>query len=581
MAFGVELVIGTSTHTNHLVPGSINLFDNLDSRTALSFQMRLPTSDTKPVVGQPVYLASSTSGSTWYVFGGTLDNYSETVYNTHVDSTNTYLQLDCNAVDFTQMMGKRRVYKTYYTSGLGDYDNVMTTESFDGDGSNRVFELTYATSTDPTVTVNGLAATVGVKGVATSTKGYYYTPSSNLILSNTSNNALASTDVLGVVYNAMVGIAPWDYAVIADINTNFLDGEGLDAASYVSTGIQLTELNFNFIPANEALNIICEMTGRAWYVDPWKRIHYFARSENAAPFNISSTSNNWRSLTVKHSRDKYRNKEYVLGSFGITPMTESFYGDGVSNTFTVTYPLYEKPVITVDGFNVTSVGILGVDTSTHAYYWQKESNIITGNTTNAMLASTDLLKVSYTGIYPVVAVASDGAEIAARATIESNSGKYEEVTEANKTYIAAAANQYGYAILNKYGKPLDTIRFETDSDGLLAGQLINVDITNNSLSGLYYIISVQARDVGMSRLRYTVTAVSGVDRGGWVSFFRNLVNSGKSIYTEPYQNLVQTVLLYQPVTLKFHDSGCNITNETLTEYLVDDPASQVDTAYVV
>jgi hypothetical protein len=737
--FNLGLIIGTSTNTQYLTPNYVNLYDNLDARTALSFQLRMPTSATRPTVGQPVYLISGTgtvnvpttniqnynfTGSTainsdgwigsatnywyanisavtgsiqaglsgtgglnylvtgisaassnaiitvrqngfgyyssnsipvdigsiytisiqtmytlttsnggygrmqlyggptsstmgyvagqliyglgganlsttlsftftnssnkfidvvlahiyengtivWYnlnlykvspnlIFGGSLENYTETCY----PFTNE-LQLDCNAVDFTQMLNKRLVYKSYLSSGLGEYNLVNTTETFSGNGSNMVWQLSFPVQTTPTVLVDGFAASIGQKGVATSTYGYYYTPSSNLILANTSNSAPASSDTLQVTYSAIVGLPAWDSDIIRDINANYFNGEGINCSStlgYVADGQRIPELNYNYMPGNEAINQICNITGYAWYIDEWKQLHYFPRQANNAPFNISSTSNNWRSLTVKHSRDKYRNKEYVLGSYGLISSTEQFKGDGYTKTWTLTYPVYSQPVITVDGYQAT-VGILGVSASTFGYYWGKETNQITGNSSNAALASSDWISIAYQGLYPVVAIAQDGDEINTRAAIELNSGIYEDAVTGNKTYVSSDANLYGSSILSKYGKPLDQVEFETDIDGLAAGQLINIIYPNNNLNDYYYIISVTARDVDLATMRYKVVAVSGTDRGGWVSFFRDLVAKSNQIYTQPYTNLVQTSLINMTGNVKFKDSGVTITATVLT-----------------
>jgi hypothetical protein len=489
-----------------------------------------------------------------YVFGGTLDNYSETCF-----PFTSKLQLDCNAVDFTQMLGKRLVYKSYVSTGLGEYDNVATTESFTGDGLTRTWQLAYPTTDTPTVTVNGFAASVAAVGAA-STYGYYYTPSSYLILANTSNNAPASTDTISVIYTAIVGKAAWDSDIIRDINENFFDGEGINCSStgYVMDGVRISELNFNYVPGNEAINTICDISGYNWYIDVDKKLHYFPRTENPAPFNINSTSNNWRSLTVRRSRDKYRNKQYILGSYGALPFNESFAGDGYTKTWTVTYPVYDTPTITINGY-VATVGVLNVSASTFGYYWSKESRAITANSTNSALASTDNIKIAYHGLYPVVAVADDGTEINTRKAIEGGSGIYEEVVTSNKSYINAAAVTYGEGILSKYGKELEEVRFETDVDGLQSGQLIEIQIPNNDLNDYYYITQVTAKDVNLATMRYKVTAVSGTDREGWIAFFRSLVANAGGVSTEPYVNLTHSVLIKNTGNVVFEDSGVVVT----------------------
>jgi hypothetical protein len=562
-ATNLSLIIGTSTNTQYLTPNTINLYDNLDARTTLTFQMRVPTTASKPIVGQPVYLLSGTS----YVFGGSLDSYSETTF-----PFTSYLQLNCNCVDFTQMLGKRLVYKSYTSSGLGEFILVATTDTRAGDGASKVWNLTYPVSTTPTVLVNGFTASVGTYGISSSTYGYYYTPSSNHLIGNSSNTAPASSDTLTITYSGINGLSAYDSDIIADINTNFFNGEGIDCATYVSTGIRIPEVNFNYLPGNEAINLICKLTGRSWYIDPMKQLHYFSRTGNPAPFSITSTSNNWRSLSIKHSRDKYRNKEFVLGSYGIIPTTEQFKGDGYTKTWTVTYPLYDTPTISVDGFPAT-VGILGVSASSFGYYWSKESNQITGNSTNAALASTDYIRISYNGLYPVVAVAIDGDEVATRAAIESNSGIYEDMDTDNKTYNALSAISYGNSLISKYGEQLNTISFETDIDGLASGQLIQVNVTANGINDYYYITSVTANDVQKTVMRYNVTAVSGQDRGGWVSFFRDLVTNLNAVSTDPYSNLIQTTAQTYYGNIRFAD-GVTVAATVLVLAYVD--TAQVD-----
>lgn len=480
------------------------------------------------------------------IFGGTLEDYSETSF-----PMTSYVKLDCNAVDFTQMLGKRIVYNNYPSSGLGEYKTEASSETFFGDGLTRTWKLNYPVYTTPTVEINSVTADVAPT-TASSTHGYYYTLSSHIILANTSNNAPTSSDTLTVEYTAIVGLPAWDSDIISNINDGFFKGEVIDCETKVSTGVRIREVDFNFVPGNEAINSIAGMANRAWYIDPWRRMHYFARDENAAPFEITSTSNNYISLTKRRSRDKYRNRQYVLNSYGGVPTSESFYGDGQTRTFTLAYPVMSQPVVKVDGF-VADVGLMG-SASTHGYYWAKESPIIMSNATNAVLASTDILTITYTGLQPVVAIAEDGDEIAARAAIEYNSGIYEEISVANKMYEDDSAIDYGASVISQYGKQLDTITFETYEDGLAAGQLIHIDVDNNELDDYYLITDIHAQDVKMEKMRYQVTCVSGLDRGGWVSFYRNLISGTKSVYSEPYINIRQIDLRTGSGTIEIADA---------------------------
>ena len=55
----------------------------------------------------------------------------------------------------------------------------------------------------------------------------------------------------------------------------------------VVEGVTIEQIVFNYTPPSECFEKICELTGRTWYADYDKDIHYLLASTNQAPFNIS------------------------------------------------------------------------------------------------------------------------------------------------------------------------------------------------------------------------------------------------------------------------------------------------------
>lgn len=476
-----ELVIGTSTKTRYLTPNTINLFDNLDARTTLNFELRVPSSDNyRPACGAPIYFSNASST----VFAGTIDSYNETSF-----PMSSYLKFTCKCVDWTQTIGKRLVYASYTSGG-------------------------------------------------------------------------------------------YDADIITAINNSFFTGEGITTTdSYNSTGIIIPEVNFNYVPGNEAINTICGLTGRSWYIDNQKRLHYFTRDQNPAPFEINSTSNNWRSLTVRRTREKYRNREFLYDVYDLkNSYVEGFGGDGLTRVFSLTYPVYSVPTITLNA-GAKTVGILNLDSSTaYNYYWNKESNLIVQNSTDTTVKSSDNLQVTYSGIYPIIARVDSEDEIESRKLIEGGSGIYESADTAPHIYTASAAILEGDSKLSRYGEMPEYVTFETDIGGLMSGQLIYINVTQNGLSDYYLIQSVSAIEKEKATMRYTVTAISGQDRGGWVSFFRSLTKIQSEKWSVPFSNnTVFSVKKYYG-NIRFVDSGVSVTTSILVAAIVG--TAQVGSAMV-
>lgn len=76
-----------------------------------------------------------------------------------------------------------------------------------------------------------------------------------------------------------------DAAIIQDIITRYCAGAGITVNNVIE-GVTIDQIAFNYIQPSQAIRRICELTGRSWYIDYDKDIHYFPTTTNAAPFNI-------------------------------------------------------------------------------------------------------------------------------------------------------------------------------------------------------------------------------------------------------------------------------------------------------
>ena len=77
-----------------------------------------------------------------------------------------------------------------------------------------------------------------------------------------------------------------DKAIIEDIVNNYCGGTDITYDN-VTQGVTVNQIVFNYVPPSQCFNEIAKLTGRNWYIDKNKDIHYFVRRTEHAPFNIT------------------------------------------------------------------------------------------------------------------------------------------------------------------------------------------------------------------------------------------------------------------------------------------------------
>lgn len=348
----------------------------------------------------------------------------------------------------------------------------------------------------------------------------YIVPGTSMLRINVScvdYNQLSDRHIVARTYENMLA-----GDIIRDIVSNDLSGEGITSIN-VEDGPMVTKAVFNYVTAAQAFDEICELTGYAWNIDYNKDLHFFARESKLAPFSISETSGNFRKIRVRKTRNEYRNTQYVRAGYDVTDeRTEQFLGDGVTASFPLGFPAAEMLSAKIDGVEVP-VGIRGLNTSATIFWGHKESII----TKAGPLANGSVLEITYRGYVPVIVAAQNEEQIEERKTKEGGTGIYEAVMEDQNINTRDLAFEKANAILRKYGKIQRIVSFETDVDGLQAGQLISIEIPQLNLSGNFLIGRIRARDISGQFLRYTVDAYDGETFGGWIEFFKKLAQAGR------------------------------------------------------
>jgi hypothetical protein len=345
-------------------------------------------------------------------------------------------------------------------------------------------------------------------------------------------------------------------SIVTDIITLDFAGEGIDTSN-VATGPELAKLVFSYTHANEAFDLLAELTGYSWWIDAYKRLYFVDRATLAAPYGLTSASPNFRSITVQSTRMDYRNRQYVRAGLGLTATrTESLVGDGTRKSFTLAYPVGAVPASITVASVAKTIGIREVD-SGYDWYWQAGSPVINQDASATAVTAGATISVTYKGQYPIIVAAQEDAQITLRATVEGGSGIYDEVIDEPTIADVTSATDRANALLRRYARIPRKANVASLAAGLRAGQLIDVDITQHALTGQWLIEAVDIRDFNGQRVEYSASLLDGEAVGGWQGFFGALSRQARKI--EFKENEVVLLLRQNNEQVAFTDTSSYTT----------------------
>lgn len=299
--------------------------------------------------------------------------------------------------------------------------------------------------------------------------------------------------------------------IVGDLITRYLAADGISAGS-ISAGPTIDDVRFNYKTFASALNYLSTQSGLQWVCRPDKTLDFFTPGTFPASIGIADASPLVGAPQVRRNRQHYRNRQWVRAGKGPTAtQVDDFAGDGKRRTFTCRLPLAAAPTVTVNSVNQT-VGVRSVDSGMD-YYWASGSKDVTQDISLPILASTDLLEVTYTGLYPIIVRVDDAAAQQYRASVEGGSGVYENVVDAPDLRTTASATAYGQGLLARWAYIQIELTFQIDGAGLVPGQMLSVDLPEHGLNGSFFISQIDWSDPGRQDgvLRQKVTCL-GAER---------------------------------------------------------------------
>lgn len=253
----------------------------------------------------------------------------------------------------------------------------------------------------------------------------------------------------------------------------------------------IARISFNRLTLSECLDKLAKLNNFNWYVDYYKDLHFFARNEEPAPFDLTDTSNNYviESLRIRSDLSQLRNIVQVEGGeVPISARTTKHAGDGETTEFPTNFKFSELPTVTVNGVAKT-VGTEYLATTTFDCYWsftEKYVRFDPASIPPAPGSGTTNIEITGTPLVPLVAVVPDETSIA-------EFGEFEHSLTEPTIRSEDQAIDRGLAELEAYAAELTEASFDTYTPGLRSGQVLSINSTLHGVDATYVIQRVSFR----------------------------------------------------------------------------------------
>ncbi len=348
-----------------------------------------------------------------------------------------------------------------------------------------------------------------------------------------------------------------DAEIIQEIVNTYCAGLGITTSNVVS-GATIDQISFNYLQPSQCFRKIAELTGRNWYIDYNKDIHYFPLATNAAPFNISSSNDDYINLDISKDASQIKNRVYVRGG---TELSDSVFYETKGDSSKRVFLLPDKPhdvVVKVNGVTKT-LGIKNIDTSGYDYYLNFQEKYVEQDSGASVLTSSDTLRVEYTYDIPIL-VAVENTE-----SIAENGVKEFAVFDKSITTTQAARDRAS-AELTDYADSIIEGSFSTYTTGFTSGQYMNINLSDYGVNDNYIVQKVTAQSFGAGNYLYRVYVASSKTMG-IIKFLIELLEANKNLIELDDNEVVDELFLIVD----------SLLSDSITDSLIIDSAGPYST----
>jgi len=287
---------------------------------------------------------------------------------------------------------------------------------------------------------------------------------------------------------------------------------------YAPSGFTYTNVNgafvidyisFNYLTISKCLKQLAEQVNYDWYVDYDKDIHFFAKEDNPAPFDLNDNDGSYvfDSLSIKSDNSQVRNVVIVEGGeYVANTLTSVLEMNGTDYVINIGYK-FNTLAATLSSTNLN----LGIDFSSdpddYDGLWNRDEKVIKFKETDIPSVGS-LLTLVGDPFLPVIVKKKDNVSVQAMVSAEGGDGEYEYYINDPTINSQEGAKARATGELFAYASSVVDASFETEQDGLRSGQQIRINSTQRNIDQRYIINRVTMRMRTPSTFKYSVSLVS-------------------------------------------------------------------------
>lgn len=320
--------------------------------------------------------------------------------------------------------------------------------------------------------------------------------------------------------------------IIKDIIENYAEGLG---TYYVEDGITVDYISFNYTYPLECIEELAELIGYDWYVDYERNIHFFARTTNEVPYNLTETGDldneEYRDLHISVDKSQLKNVQTVRGGYELSDdYTQTWIVQAGQHELPIAYQPYAADSgaieLSIDaGGNITP-GIDNIDTTDDYVVNVSEKTL---KDQNSNWSGGEVVVLIYKYKKPILARVKDKPSIALMKQYEGGDGIYHGELIVDETIKTKdAARQRAQAAIDMYSNPLVEGSFITTKYGFRSGQLLTVNLSSRDINSTYLIQNVTATHIGSGEFEYEIIFATRLK--GLTDFLIELYDNGKKIF---------------------------------------------------
>lgn len=367
-------------------------------------------------------------------------------------------------------------------------------------------------------------------------------------------------------------LASCDWAQLVIVSTGsipagsiFLDQLQVTNGGFTMVNVERGDTKFEKLPASyikptALVEDVSKKTSRIWFIDCEKDLHYTSGTDDEAPFEINTTDPIWGDLEIERDLESLRNRVTVRGSETIseTMYTQEKIADGVETSFALDYKPSDIHVYVAnwngsgyDSYVEKSVGIENLDDDTAFDFMMNFQEKFVRNATFPTLDALDKIKVTMFPYIPIRLQLIDYASVNAMKLITGGDGFYDgPLIQDERIQTFTEARRRAQAELDLYSNAIVTCTFQTNKEGLRAGQTIHIEDAARNINDDYIIQTCNAKPIGGVHddvWSYEVTASSSLF--GLIEFFQLLMRRSTKIPADSTEAVEVVISIQDAIAL--------------------------------